>query len=482
MTQERSVRRSPRTVRGQTRRSARVKDAPADAASLPLAGGAPRRRVARRLRRADQAAAEPPRRRDERGRLLPRRARRVPTLVPMAQAVAGTALVAGGAAVLNQVYERDTDALMRRTRLRPLPDGRVSPADARMFGIALSARRPRAARGCAPTGSSALLALATLVVYLVVYTPMKRRSSLSTLVGAVPGRAAAAHRLDRGARQRSTLGGAALFAIVFLWQIPHFMAIAWMYRDDYGKAGFPMLPVIEPDGAAGGPAGGALRGWRCCRSAWCRRSSASPGPVYFGVGARCSASRCSCSRRASRRRAPRAAARALFFGSIIYLPLLWIAMIAKLDQLSRQRRVSVIRPRSAARSTRRSTPLSGRPAADRLRADPRAADRAAPPVHDRGVRHLVAVPGLLRHLPRAGRIGAVHAAGLRPAAVLHDPVTHVTLAAAVLPLAIVTLSRGLKARYRQHRRIARWTLPIWMYVSVTGVLVYVLLYQPTWLL
>ena len=99
---------------------------------------------------------------------------------------------------------------------------------------------------------AAVLALATLVVYLVVYTPMKRRTPLSTLVGAVPGALPRAHRLDRVARQRRRSAALTLFAIVFLWQIPHFMAIAWMYRDDYRKAGFPMLPVIEPNGRRAG--------------------------------------------------------------------------------------------------------------------------------------------------------------------------------------------------------------------------------------
>src|SRR4029077_17984778 len=108
-----------------------------------------------------------------------------PALLPMAQAGGGTALVAGGAAVLNQVYERDTDALMRRTRNRPLPDGRVTPAEARVFGVALSAIG-LALLAFANLGA-ALLAVVTLVVYLSVYTPMKRRSPISTLVGAVPG-------------------------------------------------------------------------------------------------------------------------------------------------------------------------------------------------------------------------------------------------------------------------------------------------------
>ena len=103
----------------------------------------------------------------------------------MAEAVAGTALVAGGAAVLNQLYERDTDALMRRTRMRPLPAGRVTPGEARIFGIALSAAG-LALLAARANWLSAGLALATLISYLAIYTPMKRRTPLSTIVGAVP--------------------------------------------------------------------------------------------------------------------------------------------------------------------------------------------------------------------------------------------------------------------------------------------------------
>src|SRR5436190_12328256 len=139
---------------------------------------------------------------------------------------------------------------MRRTRLRPLPDGRVAPADARIFGIALSLAGLLllAARA---NWLAAGLALATILVYLIVYTPMKRRTPLSTLVGAVPG--ALPVLIGWTASHGSVaLGGATLFTIVFLWQIPYFMAIAWLYRDDYAKAGFPMLPVIDPDGRRAG--------------------------------------------------------------------------------------------------------------------------------------------------------------------------------------------------------------------------------------
>jgi heme o synthase len=246
-----------------------------------------------------------------------------PDLVLMAQAVAGTALVAGGAAVLNQVYERDTDALMRRTRLRPLPDGRVSLADARLFGFGLSTAG-LLLLALRANWLAAALALATLVIYLVVYTPMKRRTPLSTLVGAVPGALPAL--IGWTASHGSiAIGGATLFAIVFLWQIPHFMAIAWLYRDDYGKAGFPMLPVIEPEGRRAG------------RQAVVYAAALVPvslvptivgiaGSVYFGSALVLGLVLLALAARFAFTRSE-GSARALFFGSITYLPLLWIVMI-----------------------------------------------------------------------------------------------------------------------------------------------------------
>jgi heme o synthase len=241
----------------------------------------------------------------------------------MAQAVVGTALVAGGAAVLNQVYERDTDALMRRTLTRPLPDHRVSAMDATIFGVALSIAGV-ALLALGATWLATLLAVATLVVYLVVYTPMKRRSPASTLVGAVPG--ALPPLIGWAAAQGAvSAGGWTLFAIVFLWQIPHFMAIAWMYRDDYRSAGFPMLPVIEPDGRRTGrhalifaaallpvslmPSFVGLSGW-----------------TYFWIALALSTALLGLSIRFATTRTE-TAARALFFGSITYLPLIWATMV-----------------------------------------------------------------------------------------------------------------------------------------------------------
>ena len=165
----------------------------------------------------------------------------------LAAALVGTALVAAGAAVLNQVLERDTDALMDRTRHRPLPAGRVTAVEATAFGAAVTlAGHALLFAGCGPL--PAAVAFATWASYLFVYTPLKRRTPLATLVGAVPG--ALPPVIGWTARSGSLDQGAfILFAILFLWQVPHFLAIAWMYRDDYAKGGFPMLPVLDREGS-----------------------------------------------------------------------------------------------------------------------------------------------------------------------------------------------------------------------------------------
>ena len=163
-------------------------------------------------------------------------------------ALLGTALVAGGTNALNQVAERDLDALMLRTRGRPLPAGRLTVAAATVFAwtIAVIGLIELAAFVNVTT---ALLAAATLVSYVYAYTPLKRRTTLATLVGAVPGAlpivggwAAAGAPLD--------VRAGALFGLMFLWQIPHFLALAWMYREDYARAGMKMLSVGDEDGGA----------------------------------------------------------------------------------------------------------------------------------------------------------------------------------------------------------------------------------------
>jgi protoheme IX farnesyltransferase len=160
----------------------------------------------------------------------------------------GTALMASGTAALNQWYERDVDKLMLRTRGRPLPSGHIKPVHALIFGIALSFT------GFAELwlGASALAGLAglfTLASYLLVYTPLKKRSPICTAIGAIPG-AMSPLIGYAGASGRITWEAMALFAILFIWQFPHFYAIAWMYREDYARGGIKMLPVMRPDGAS----------------------------------------------------------------------------------------------------------------------------------------------------------------------------------------------------------------------------------------
>jgi len=158
----------------------------------------------------------------------------------------GSALVAGGAAALNQVFERTTDGLMRRTRGRPLPAGRLGAPEGFVLGATLSLLGlAELAYFTNPT--AAAVAAVTLASYVFLYTPLKTRTSLATLIGAVPGALppVIGWTAATGVISEPAL---VLFGIVFLWQMPHFLAIAWMYRDDYARAGIPLLPVLEPDG------------------------------------------------------------------------------------------------------------------------------------------------------------------------------------------------------------------------------------------
>jgi heme o synthase len=164
--------------------------------------------------------------------------------------LAGTALVAMGANAGNEYMERDYDALMKRTMRRPLPDHRMSPRVALLFTALSSATGLAWLLAYVNPLASALAAL-TLLTYLFVYTPLKRITSLSTLIGSVPG---AIPPVIGWAAARGELGNGALalFAILFLWQMPHFLAIGYLYREDYARAGFRMLGVIDPDGVRSG--------------------------------------------------------------------------------------------------------------------------------------------------------------------------------------------------------------------------------------
>lgn len=160
--------------------------------------------------------------------------------------VCATMLVAGGTAALNQYIERDLDAVMRRTAARPLPAGQLRPRDALLFGMATIVAGA-AWLALAANILAAAVALATTVLYLGLYTPLKTRTPLSTAVGAIPG--ALPPLIGWAAAHGSiSLGGWILFGILFFWQFPHFMAIAWMYREDYARAGIRMLPVVDRKG------------------------------------------------------------------------------------------------------------------------------------------------------------------------------------------------------------------------------------------
>lgn len=168
--------------------------------------------------------------------------------IVLLHALIGTALVAAGTNALNQYVERDLDSMMKRTRHRPLPAGRISSNAALVYSI-----------GVAVTGTlylgilvnwlTAFLGALTLGSYIFIYTPMKRVSTLCTVIGAIPG---AIPPLMGWTAARGSIGAGGLiaFAVLFFWQLPHFMAISWLYRDDYGRAGFAMLSVRDEDGKA----------------------------------------------------------------------------------------------------------------------------------------------------------------------------------------------------------------------------------------
>ncbi len=234
----------------------------------------------------------------------------------------GTLLVAAGAAALNQLIERGPDARMHRTRDRPLPAGRMSAETALGIGF-LASGIGLVELAWMVNLLTAALAAVTLGVYLFVYTPLKRRTTFNTLVGAIPG---ALPPMLGWTAARGTLdaGAWALFGILFCWQLPHFLAIAWLNREDYARGGFVMLPSLDPDGRR--------TGWQAVNYALLLLLvSLTPTllglatPNYFvaafllGAGMLALAARLLLERSAGR-------ARQLFLASIIYLPLLLAAL------------------------------------------------------------------------------------------------------------------------------------------------------------
>ena len=240
----------------------------------------------------------------------------------MFHALFGTALVASGAAALNQLLEREYDAKMRRTAGRPLPSGRLQPATVAIFGGI-----------CSVAG---LIYLATLVnlltsvvgavtsiSYLFIYTPLKRVTWVNTLVGAIPG---ALPPLMGWTAARNELSGEGwtLFAILAFWQIPHFMAIAWLYREEYAKAGFIMLPNVDADGSrtAQHAVGNTLALFIVSLCPFLLKMN---GQIYLALAVILSTGYFLCAVRFARQ-LTQTRARQLFLASIIYLPLLLAAM------------------------------------------------------------------------------------------------------------------------------------------------------------
>jgi protoheme IX farnesyltransferase len=235
----------------------------------------------------------------------------------------GTALVAGGSAAYNQIAERRVDALMERTRWRPLAAGRLGTREAVWFATAL------AVAGLAWLALTAnwlatAVAFVTLATYVALYTPLKQKTSFATVIGAIPGAlppmigwAAATNTLSREAWL--------LFGLVFCWQMPHFLAIAWLCREDYGRAGFPMLPVIEPDGRSTAQQVAAYASALVPVSLMPAIVGLA-GPAYFVIALLLGLAFLYVSLRFAMRRTRRDA-RLLFIASITYLPLVLIVLV-----------------------------------------------------------------------------------------------------------------------------------------------------------
>lgn len=235
----------------------------------------------------------------------------------------GTAFVAAGAAALNQLIEREHDAKMQRTEDRPLPSGRLQPGTVLVFGGAISGVG-LIYLALAVNLLTSILGIVTLLSYLFVYTPLKRITTLNTVIGAIPG-ALPPLMGWTAARDQINVEGWSLFAILFFWQLPHFLSIAWMYRDDYARGGYVMLPVVDPDGVRTGgqavshtmgllavslfPVLLGLVGWYYCAGAILL------GGIFMVAAIRFS------------RHLTMTSARQLFFASIIYLPLLLGLMV-----------------------------------------------------------------------------------------------------------------------------------------------------------
>jgi heme o synthase len=244
-------------------------------------------------------------------------------LALMVHTLAGTALLAAGAAALNQFLEREYDAKMSRTASRPLPSGWMQPMTAMLFG-GVCAVAGLVYLALLVNSLTAALGAISLTSYLFIYTPLKRVTWLNTVVGAIPG---GLPPLMGWAAARGELsgGGWALFVILAFWQLPHFLAIAWIYRDEYAKAGFQMLPNVDPDGSR-------TAQQSVCHTLGLVAVSLCPflfgltGPVYLAGAVVLGGGFFGCAVRFARELSV-SRARQMFFASIVYLPLLLALLV-----------------------------------------------------------------------------------------------------------------------------------------------------------
>jgi len=238
--------------------------------------------------------------------------------------VVGTFLVASGAAAFNQILERDVDSRMRRTMLRPLPDGRLGTREATIFAAAISVAGVLQL-WLGANGLAALIAIATIASYALIYTPLKRVTSFATVIGAVPG---ALPPVIGWAAARGDLSLEAwvLFAIVFFWQMPHVLAVSWLYREDYARGGIRVLPVEEPEGRSTSMqvvnyAAALIPVSLLPTVVGLAGRAYFVGAIVLGVFSLALAVRFAQQRTPER-------ARQLFYASLVYLPVLWVLMLA----------------------------------------------------------------------------------------------------------------------------------------------------------
>jgi protoheme IX farnesyltransferase len=243
--------------------------------------------------------------------------------IAMFHALFGTALVAGGAAALNQLLEREFDAKMRRTASRPLPSGRMQPASVALFGGVTSVVG-LIYLAVLVNPLTSIVGAVTSIRYLFIYTPLKRVTWTNTLVGAIPG---ALPPLMGWTAARNELSGEgwALFAILAFWQIPHFMAIAWLYREEYAKAGFVMLPNVDAGGSRTA-LHSVTNTIALILASLCPFALGLNGKIYLAVALILGAGYFWFAVRFARQLTARRA-RQLFLASIIYLPLLIAALV-----------------------------------------------------------------------------------------------------------------------------------------------------------